>query len=143
MTLSSVTVCPGAVCIPSRSVNTIVPFMPVTGPKAAARSMSRTVNSPVEVTLPSPDQLIRPWPLRPPLTSAITPSVMRLSSSGCRFSPKVMPGTSSTALPSPVARLWAMVTSETLVPLAGWLRVPVARIIPSARANFRLSLRSG
>jgi len=37
---------------------------------------------PVEVTLPEPVQAIRPCPLSLPLTSAITPSVRRVSSSG-------------------------------------------------------------
>ena len=37
-------------------------------------------------------QSIRPCPLIVPLTSAITPSVSRVSSSGWRFGPKVRPG---------------------------------------------------
>ena len=48
----------------------------------------RSMNSPVEVTLPRPFQSIRPCPLIVPGTSAITPSVRRVSSSGCRPSPK-------------------------------------------------------
>ena len=48
--------------------------------------------SPVEVTFPLAVQSIRPCPLIVPLTSAITPSVRRVSSSGWKFGPKVSPG---------------------------------------------------
>ncbi len=71
--------CPGAVSRPSRSVKRIVPLRPVTGPNEAARSVPSVVNSPVEVTVPSPRQLIRPCPATVPLTSAITPSASRVS----------------------------------------------------------------
>ena len=110
--------------------------------KAAALDQRLNTET-VDVTLPAPLHAIRPCPLSPPLTSAITPSVNRVSSSGCRPAPKRIPGMSSTASPFPVLRLWAMVTSLILVPLAGWLSVPVARIMLSARVKCTLSLRSG
>ena len=47
--------------------------------------------SPVEVTLPFALQSIRPCPRIVPLTSAITPSVSRVISSGWKFGPKVKP----------------------------------------------------
>ena len=50
--------------------------------------MSVVVNSPVEVTSPLPVQAIRPCPLSRPRTSAITPSVRRVSSSGWRPGPE-------------------------------------------------------
>ena len=55
---------------------------PETGPNGAAKSMSAVENSPVEVTLPCPAQSIRPLPVTVPWTSAMTPSVSRVSSSG-------------------------------------------------------------
>ena len=72
----------GAVSSPSKLVKRIVPFRPVTGPNEAARSVPSVENSPVEVTVPSPRQLIRPWPVTVPLTSATTPSASRVSWSG-------------------------------------------------------------
>ena len=41
---------PGAVTSPSRSVKRTVVLSPVTGPKRAARLVSRTLNSPVDLT---------------------------------------------------------------------------------------------
>ena len=71
--------CPGAVSSPSKLVKRIVPLSPVTGPNEAARSVPSVVNSPVEVTCPSPRQLIRPCPATVPLTNAITPSASLVS----------------------------------------------------------------
>ncbi len=125
---ATVAIWPGAVSSPSRSVKFTVVDRPVTGPKGAAKSIPAVEKVPVELTSPSPDQLISPRPRTVPWTSAITPSVRRVSSSGWRPSLKVIPGTSRTAWPAPLERAWRMVTSVTLVPLGGWTRVPPARM---------------
>ena len=51
-----------------------------------------------------PAQAMRPCPLRLPVTSATTPSVSRVGSSGWSPSPKRIPGTSSKARPTPFDR---------------------------------------
>ena len=73
----------------------------------------------VEVTFPLELQSIRPCPLIVPLTSAMTPSVSRVISSGCKLGPKVRPGTSSKAWPAPLERRCSMFTLVTRVPLDG------------------------
>ena len=114
-----VAICPGAVSSFSRSVKWTLVVSPVTGPNGAARLMFAVEKSPVEVTLPAPVQLILPCPRSTPLTSATTPSVTGVSSSGCRFGPKAIPGTSRLAWPAPLLRLCSTRALVTKVPLSG------------------------
>ena len=98
-------VCPGGVTKAKRSVNSIAPEKPVTGPKAPAKSSPDVRNRPALVT-PAGDQLMRPSPDISPLTLATTPSVTGVIDSGCSKGPNSSAEIGSSASPMPVAKLW-------------------------------------
>ena len=137
---ATVAIWPGADSSASRSVNCTCPLIPLTGPNAAAKSTLSVPKVPVEVT-PSGLHAIRPLPRIVPRTSAMTPKVSRVSSSGWKPSPKVMPGTASCASPLPLGNAWRMATSATLTLFSGVNSVPCAVMMlsRSARETSRAS----
>ena len=132
----------GAVVRPSRSVNTIVPEAPFTGPKAAARSSASLENSPLLVTSLS-SQSMRPVPVMVPETLATTPSASGVRVSGCSVGPNVSPSTARSAWPRPLERSWRKATRVTATSVFGSRSSASAVIALSFRASVAFREISG
>ena len=131
----------------------MVVVIPVTGPNGAAKIHVGGRKFAARADLPAAAPVDPPLPVTVPWTSAMTPSLRRVSSSGWRPSPKRMPGTSSTAPPAPVSRSWRIVTSVTCAVACRMMQRPAgadvvaghgeAEILAAQRIEARLGMAVG